>query len=154
MAESVTGRAGWLRGDACRVDRLHSAGAATAPSGPEPEWAYVWPCAICCREAKGFGYVHQLRRDRYPTYRFCSPRCLDAGAVIAGRRGGMIDKTGMEQQAIKNARRPFAEALTELGLMAHFFDLSAEQIDQLIEAAVDGFQQSMQCQALNDDVPW
>jgi Family of unknown function (DUF6511) len=46
------------------------------------------------------------------------------------------------------------EALTELGLMEHFFDLTAEQIDQLIEAAVDGFQQSMQCQALNDDLPF
>ena len=66
----------------------------------------------------------------------------------------MIDKTDLERQAIKEARRPFAEALTELGLMEHFFDLSAEQIDQLIEAAVDGFQQSMQCQALTDDVPF
>jgi len=66
----------------------------------------------------------------------------------------VIDKTEMEQQAIKDARRRFAEALTELGLMEHFFDLGAEQIDQLIEAAVDGFQQSIQCQALNDDVPW
>ena len=36
----------------------------------------------------------------------------------------MIDKTDMEQQAIKDARRPFAEALTELGLMEHFFDLT------------------------------
>jgi len=66
----------------------------------------------------------------------------------------VIDKTELEQQAITDARRPFAEALTELGLMEHFFDLSAEQIDQLIEAAVDGFQQSMQCQVLNDDVPF
>jgi Family of unknown function (DUF6511) len=66
----------------------------------------------------------------------------------------LIDKTEMEQQAIKEARRPFAEILTELGLMEHFLNLSAEQIDQLIEAAVDGFQQSMQCQALNDDVPF
>jgi Family of unknown function (DUF6511) len=65
----------------------------------------------------------------------------------------VIDKTETEQQAIKDARRLFAEVLTELGLMQHFLDLSAEQIDQLIEAAVDGFQQSMQCQALNDDVP-
>jgi Family of unknown function (DUF6511) len=46
------------------------------------------------------------------------------------------------------------EILTELGLMEHFFDLTAEQIDQLIEAAVDGFQQSMQGQALNDDLPF
>ncbi|MGH6896492.1 MAG: DUF6511 domain-containing protein [Geminicoccaceae bacterium] len=98
--------------------------------------------------------MHQLRPDQYPTYQFCSLRCLDAGAALAARRSGMIDKTEMEQQAIKDARRPFAEALTELGLMEHFFDLSAEQIDQLIEAAVDGFQQSMQCQALNDDLPF
>jgi Family of unknown function (DUF6511) len=122
--------------------------------GPDPEWAYVRPCAICCRQAKGFGYVHQLRHDLYATYRFCSLRCLNAGAAIAGRQNGVIDKTEMEQQAIKNARRPFAEALTELGLMEHFFDLSAEQIDQLIEAAVDGFQESMRRQALNDDLPF
>jgi Family of unknown function (DUF6511) len=124
------------------------------PSGVDPEWAYVRPCPICRREARGFGYVHQLRPDQYPTYQFCSLRCLDAGAAIAGRHGGVIDKTEMEQQAIKAARRQFAEALTELGLMEHFLDLSAEQIDQLIEAAVDGFQQSMQCQALNDDLPF
>ena len=67
---------------------------------------------------------------------------------------GKAIESSMEKQAIKDARRPFAEILTELGLMEHFFDLSAEAIDRLIEAAVDGFQQSMQCQALNDDVPW
>jgi hypothetical protein len=66
----------------------------------------------------------------------------------------VVDKTDIEQQAIQDARRPFAEALIELGLMDHFLHLSAEQIDQLIEAAVDGFQESMQRQALNDDVPW
>jgi hypothetical protein len=128
--------------------------ASPRPAGPDPEWAYVLPCAICRREARGFGYVHQLRPDQYPIYQFCSLRCQGAGAAIAGRQNGVIDKTDMEQRAIKDARRPFAEALTELGLMEHFLDLSAEQIDQLIEAAVDGFQQSMQCQALNDDVPW
>lgn len=74
----------------------------------------------------------------------------------------MIDKTQYEQQAIKDARRAFAEALTDLGLMASFFDRSAADIDRLIEACVDGFQESMQRQAaakaartsLNDDLPF
>jgi hypothetical protein len=74
----------------------------------------------------------------------------------------MIDKTQFEQQAIKDARRPFAEALTELGLMAPFFDRSAADIDRLIEACIDGFQESMRRQAdkksrstpFDDDVPF
>ena len=74
-------------------------------------------------------------------------RCLDAGAALATRSNGMIDKTDMEKQAIKDARRFFAEALTELGLMEPFQNRSAEEIDRLIEACVDGFQESMQRQA-------
>lgn len=75
----------------------------------------------------------------------------------------MIDNSQFEKQAIKDARRNFAEALTALGLMAPFFDRSAADIDRLIEACVDGFQQSMQRQAaeqkarddeLNDHVPF
>ena len=77
-----------------------------------------------------------------------------AGAAIAKRNLGMIDKTELEAQAIKEARRNFAEVLTELGLMPSFHERSAEEIDRIIEACVDGFQQAMQRQALNDDVPF
>ena len=73
----------------------------------------------------------------------------------------MIDKTEMEERAIKDARRFFAEVLSELGLMAPFFDRSPQEIDQIIEACIDGFQDSMQRQAdergreaLNDDLPF
>ncbi|ARQ02721.1 hypothetical protein CAK95_03020 [Pseudorhodoplanes sinuspersici] len=112
------------------------------------------PCAICSRAARGFYYTHQLRADRYPTYAFCSTRCLNVGAAIAKRNRGMIDKTEMEMRAIKDARRFLAEVLTELGLMAPFHDRSAEEIDRVIEACVDGFQASMQRQSLNDDIPF
>jgi hypothetical protein len=81
-------------------------------------------------------------------------RCLDAGSTMAGGNNGMIDKSGMEKQAIRDARRFFAEALTELGLMESFHDRSAADIDRLIEACIDGFQDSMQRQALNDDLPF
>ena len=48
----------------------------------------------------------------------------------------MIDKTAREAQAIRDARKSFAEALNTLGLMAPFVDRPAAEIDQLIEAAV------------------
>jgi len=51
----------------------------------------------------------------------------------------MTDKTETERAAIKAARKPFAEALSELGLMAGFYHRSAADIDRLIEAAIDGY---------------
>jgi hypothetical protein len=74
----------------------------------------------------------------------------------------MIDKTSMEAQAIRDARRLFAEVLTELGLMASFFHARPEDIDRIIEACIDGFQESLQRQAaeknnaapFNDDLPF
>lgn len=59
----------------------------------------------------------------------------------------MIDKTAREVQALKDARKPFAEALTELGLMDAFYNRTAAEIDQLLEAAITGYVESMQRQA-------
>ena len=103
-------------------------------------------CAVCAREARGFGYVHRLQHDRYPYYRFCSLRCQDAGSAIAQRNNGMIDKTARETRAIRDARTLFAEALTDLGLMEPFFNRTAADIDRLIEAAVTGYVDSMLAQ--------
>jgi hypothetical protein len=120
-------------------------------------------CTVCNRETRGFYYTHLLHPDRYPTFAFCSMRCLKAGAAIAKRNQGMIDKTARETQALKDARRPFAEVLSELGLMEPFYHRTAAEIDRLIEAAVTGYVESMQCQAatpertgtaLDDPIPF
>jgi hypothetical protein len=100
-------------------------------------------CALCSREAKGFGYIHEMRLGEFPHHRFCSMRCCEAGGAMARRSNGMIDKTQMEERAVKDARRPLAEVLVELNLMAPFHDRSATEIDRIIEACVDGFQASM-----------
>ena len=108
-------------------------------------------CAVCMREARGFGYCHGLRHDRHPHYRFCSRRCQDIGAEIAKRNNGMIDKTARERQAIRDARASFAEALNSLGLMEPFFHRTPEDIDRLIEAAVTGYIDSMGRQAAHKE---
>jgi len=120
-------------------------------------------CAVCNREGRGFYYTHQLRPDRYPAFAFCSMRCLEGGAAIVKRNRGMIDKTAREIQALKDARRPFAEVLIELGLMEPFYHRTAAEIDRLIESAVTGYVDSMQRQAatpertgtvLDDPIPF
>jgi hypothetical protein len=90
-------------------------------------------------------------------------RCLDAGAALAKENDGMIDKTAREVQALKDARKPFAETLTKLGLMGVFYHRTASEIEQLLEAAVTGFVESMQRQgavkertgtAFDDPIPF
>ena len=114
--------------------------------------ARIGVCALCGRQARGFGYVHQLRWETFPHHRFCSLRCLDAGSASAMRNNGMIDKTDMEQRAIRDARRFLAETLTELGLMEPFYHREADDIDRIIEACVDGFQDFMQRQSPSGDL--
>lgn len=119
---------------------------------PDPDLAQRGPCALCGREARGFGYVHKLLWNRHPHYRFCSMGCLDCGSEHAARNKGMIDKTDMETKAIRHARRHLAEALSAMELMPHFHDRSAAEIDRLIEACVDGFQEGMQAQVPAPDL--
>ena len=111
-------------------------------------------CSLCGRECCGLYYTHQFRPDRYPTYAFCSVLCMNAGVAIAKRNRGMIDKTEHEAKAIKAARRNFAEVLNELELLTPFHDRPAEEIDRIIEACVDGFQEAMRREAFSDDIPF
>ena len=116
-------------------------------------------CALCGRETKGFGYTHPPAVLPAQTHMFCSMRCLTVGTAYVRACGAVIDKTRMETQAIKDARRFLAEVLTELGLLAPFHDRTAADIDHIIESCVDGFQASMQRQAaargpIEDPIPF
>ena len=142
-----------------RTPRSATAAPAVLPGCSPADQVLRLTCALCSREAKGFGYVHQLRLEAFPHYRFCSLRCCQAGTALGQRRGGVIDKTPMEARAIQEARRFFAEVLAELDLLAPFHNRSAAEIDRIIEACVDGFQSSMQRQAaerdpLDDPIPF
>ena len=81
-------------------------------------------------------------------------RCLNLGSALAMENYGMIDKTDMEKRAIRDARAFLAATLTELGLMEAFFDRGPADIDRIIEACVDGFQDSMLRQSARGDVPF
>ena len=116
-------------------------------------------CALCGREARGFGFMCDGAWSAGNSVGFCSMRCLAAGGPRVRRQDGVIDKSRMERQAIKDARRFFAEVLTEMGLLAPFHDRTPAEIDRIIEACVDGFQDSMQRQAaardpIDDAIPF
>jgi len=111
-------------------------------------------CALCGREARGFGYCHGLRWGHHPYYRFCSMACLKAGANNARKNFAVINKTDMEIRAIRDARQQFAKALHALDLMPAFQKRPASDIDQIISACIDGFQASMQRQSGNGDIPF
>ena len=66
----------------------------------------------------------------------------------------MIDKTDMEKRAIADARHFLAEVLNAMDLMDPFLNRTTEEIDRIIEACVDGFQDSMLRQSNAGVIPY
>ena len=53
-------------------------------------------CAICRRDARGFGYAPALTRSEGPLRKLCSMRCMN----ITARLKGMIDPNKHEVNAL------------------------------------------------------
>ena len=96
-------------------------------------------CAVCRREARGFGWfdagfkVLDPRRDR-TRRRLCSRTCQD----ICHRRRGMIDPTPNEQAAMAAGGDAAGAYLESLG-RSDLATLSQPEWRQLIEIVVTGY---------------
>ena len=102
-------------------------------------------CAICRREARGFGWIDPSYKrsnpKRWDTYRqFCSMRCLALYARRMKTGEGMIDPTPHEKAAMQAVLMPLGEIVGEIGMQKPLADYSKEQVLTLIEVVVTAYQ--------------
>jgi hypothetical protein len=108
------------------------------------------PCAVCRREARGYGWfdagfkVSDPRRDR-TRRRLCSRTCQD----ICHRRRGMIDPTPNEKAAMEAGGRAGGEYLEHLE-RSDLARLSEAEWRQLIEIIVTGYCDTLRELAAHD----
>lgn len=106
-------------------------------------------CAICYRQAKGFGAFNpRLRRGdpgRHPhRWVFCSRRCQTAFTRILDKtEGRMIDPTELERAAMQAALGPLGDYVASIGMDRPLADYSRVEVLTLIEVAVTAYQEHM-----------
>jgi len=103
-------------------------------------------CAVCRREARGFGFSPSLIRVKAPTVLLCSRQCQD----IVARLKGMIDASEHERAALTAAGISGGEYVERTGRT----DLtlwSAEEWSVLIDVIVTAYQDHLRA-AHADDV--
>ncbi len=105
-------------------------------------------CAICRRDARGYGFASALVRVDAPNVKLCSWRCQR----IAARLKGMIDPNKHEVNALAAASQQagvYVEALGRTDLVSW----TASEWDGLVEVIVTAFQDYLR-QAYQDDPPF
>ncbi len=105
-------------------------------------------CAICKREAHGFGFIEPPLRAGDPrNYKkrkyFCSMNCQGIFTKLF-KENKMIDLTKNEKEAIEFALKPLGEYVAEIGMNRPLANYSREEVLCLIEVAVTAYQESMQ----------
>jgi hypothetical protein len=110
-------------------------------------------CAVCFRQAKGFGYsdpravlhgsphTDQQIRVRWV---FCSMRCQNAFSRLMDKtEGHMIDPSDMELAAMRACLAPLGEYVGAIGMDRPLSAYSCEEILQLIDVVVTAYQDHM-----------
>ena len=105
-------------------------------------------CAVCKREAHGFGFIQPPLRASYPANRkmmkhFCSMKCQEIFSNNY-KENKMIDITKMEKEAIESALKPVGEYVTEIGMNKPSAEYSREEVLCLIEVALTAYFEFMQ----------
>ena len=110
-------------------------------------------CAICSRQARGFGCFNPaLPRSNPRRYSdrwvFCSMRCMNAYVRLMDRitslqEDAVIDPSDMEVAAIGAALIPLGEYVASIGMDRPLADYRKEEVLRLIEVVVDAFQAHM-----------
>jgi hypothetical protein len=103
-------------------------------------------CAICYRQARGFGaYNPRLKRgdpNRHPhRWVFCSRRCQVAFTRILDKtEGRMIDPTELERAALHSALVPLGDYVASIGMQRPLADYTRAEVLTLIEVVVTAYQ--------------
>jgi len=113
-------------------------------------------CALCKREAGGFGFIKpplragDPRNARHRKY-FCSRNCQEIFSNLF-KKNEMIDLTKMEKEAIEATLKPLGEYVGEIGMDRPVSSYSREEVLCLIEVAVTSYQDFMQGKEDNSDI--
>ena len=105
-------------------------------------------CAVCRREARGFGFSPSLIRRSGPMLQLCSRRCQD----IAVRCKGMINPSENEQTALLAAGKTGGAYIERLG-KTDIATWSALEWTSFIDAVVSAYHEHL-ASAESDDLLW
>lgn len=106
-------------------------------------------CAVCYRQARGFGAFHpRLKRDdpnRHPArWVFCSQRCQRAFTTILDKtEGQMVDPTDLEREALQSCLAPLGDYVASIGMERPLADYRRTEVLALVEVVVTAFQDFM-----------
>jgi len=110
-------------------------------------------CAVCSREARGFGYFNSALHRTDPRrlldrWVFCSMRCMDAFSTVMERltslqEGAVLDPTDLEIAAMRAALAPLGDYVASIGMERPLADYGKEEVLRLVEVVIDAYQAHM-----------
>lgn len=110
-------------------------------------------CAVCSRQARGFGYFNAVLRRTDPRryserWVFCSMRCMEAFTKVMQRltsieEHAVIDPSDLELDAMRAALAPLGDYVTSIGMERPLADYRREEVLRLVEVIIDAYQAHM-----------